>query len=268
VGLPFDPSLPCRSFPPPPRRRARRRATTLLFVEQGGARFAVKSFVEPSDGPVDAPRRVQREIAGIEAFTRAGAAALAPVAGPMNELALEVDGHPVRLRHAIVFPFVETPTLYDAIATSADPRPMLAETAKLIRARHDAADSIASVHSDGSSHNVFADWTWFDFCEPHPCDSVRDAKALELLRFVASVVEVSRAGTARGRVRSFCDAYGDPSVLSLALDFSRTNETHMRTRMWARMLGRPDKLVAYWLGNPQMFRRIRTWDALDHALGG
>jgi hypothetical protein len=25
-----------------------------------------------------------------------------------------------------------------------------------------AADSIAAIHSDGSAHNVFADWTWFD----------------------------------------------------------------------------------------------------------
>lgn len=255
-------------FPPPPRRRARRRSTTLLFVEQGGARFAVKSFVEPKDSPVDAPRRVQRELAAIEAFRRAGTSALAPVAGPFDELALEVDGRAVRFPQALVFPFLDTPTLYDAIAASKDPRPMIAEAARRIRARHDVADSIAAVHSDGSAHNVFADWTWFDFCEPHPCDGVRDAKGLELLRFISSVVEVSRAGTARGRIAAFCEAYGDPSVLLLALDFSRTDETHMRTRMWIRMLGRPDKLVAYWRGDTQMFRRIRTWDALDHALGG
>lgn len=266
--MPFDPSLPCLSFPTPPRRRARRRATALHFVEQGGARFAVKSFVEPADGPVDAPRRVQRELAAIEAFRRAGAAALAPVAGPFDDLALRVDDRAVGLRHALVFPFVETPTLYDAVAASADPRPMLAEAAKRMRARHDAADGIAAVHSDGSAHNVFADWTWFDFCEPHPCDGVRDAKGLEILRFISSIVEVSRAGTTRARIAAFCEAYGDPSVLALALDFSRTDETYMRARMWMRMLGRPDKLVAYWRGDTQMFRRIRTWDALDHALGG
>jgi hypothetical protein len=264
--LDFNPALPFTSFEPPPRRRERRRATELFFLRQGEARFVVKSFAEPADGSEDAARRVRRELAGIAAFRAAGAAALTPLFGPADPLALEVDGRRVELRHSLVFPFVESPTVYDAIAAAPDPTPMIREAGRRIRARHDAATTMDAIHSDGSAHNVFADWTWFDFCEPHSGDQLREAKALELLRFVASVVEVSGGRTTRARVKAFCESYGDEHVLQLTLDYARTDDTHMRARMWARMLGRPDKLVSLWLGDGRPFRRIRTWDALERAL--
>jgi hypothetical protein len=264
--LDFRPDRPCTSFSPPSRRRDRQRATELRFVEQGGRRFVVKSYAEPGDGPDEAARRAQREIDAVAAFRRAGAGALEPLAGPLDTAGFDLDGRRVELRHALVFPFVEVPTLYDAIADATDATPLVAEAGRRIRARHAAADSIAAIHSDGSAHNVFADWTWFDFCEPHSGDQVRECKGLELLRFVASVVEVSRAGTTRRHVATFCDAYADRHLLALALDYSRTEETQMRLKMWSRMLGRPDKLVSLWRGDTTQFRRIRTWDALDHAL--
>jgi len=264
--LDLDSSRPCTSFSPPTRRRGRRRATALHFVEQGGRRFVVKSFAEPGDGTDEAARRARREIDAAAAFRRTGTPALEPLAGPLDETVLQIDGGRVEVRHALVFPFVEAPTLYDAIADAKDALPLVAEAGRRIRARHAAADSIAAIHSDGSAHNVFADWTWFDFCEPHAGDQVRECKGLELLRFIASVVEVSRSGATRRHVAAFCEAYEDDDLLALALDYSRTDETHMRVRMWGRMLGRPDKLVALWRGDTKHFRRIRTWDALDHAL--
>jgi hypothetical protein len=35
---------------------------------------------------------------------------------------------------------------------------------------------------------------------------------------------------------------------------------------WLRMVGRPDKLVRFWRGETQHFRRARTRDSLDRAL--
>lgn len=262
----FDAARPCASFEPPPRRRGRRRATEILFVEQQGARFVVKSFAQPDDRPGDAAQRAQRELDGIEGFRRAGVAALAPLAGPTEELALQLDGSLRRLPQAMVFPYVALPTLYDVVAESADPAPLVREAGRRIRARHAAAKSAAAIHSDGSAHNVFSDWTWFDFCEPHAIGEVRHLEALEVLRFVSSVVEVSRARRSRPRVAAFCEGYGDRSVLLLALDHARQDEPHVRVRSWSRMLGRPDKLLRFLRGDTRIFRRIRTWDALDHAL--
>lgn len=262
----FDPLRPCSSFPLPSRRRGRQRPTALRFLEQGGRRYVVKSFAEPGDGPGEAARRVQRELDAIAAFRRTGTAALEPLAGPLAEDTFLVDGVRVAIPHALVFPFVARPTLYDAIGDAQDAIPLIVEAAQRIRGRHAAADSVAAVHSDGSAHNVFADWTWFDFCEPHEAEGVRECKGLELLRFIASVVEVSRAGAARPRVAAFCAAYGDAETLALALDYSRTDHAMMRARMLGRMLGRPDKLVRLWRGETKHFRRVRTWDALDHAL--
>ena len=263
---PFDPRQPCVSFQPPPRRRERRRATALHFVEQAGARFVVKSFAALDDGPGDAARREAHEMAGIEAFRRAGAVALGPAAGPFAEIELEIDGAKHRLSHALVFPFVDAPTLYDAIAEAKDPLPLLREAGARIHARHRRADAAEAMHSDGSAHNVFADWTWFDFCEPHEIGGLRELKAFEALRFISSVVEVSRPGQARKRIAAFCEGYADRDVLLLSLDHARMAEPHMRVRAWSRMIGRPDKLVRYWRGDTRMFRRVRTWDALDHAL--
>lgn len=262
----FDPSAACASFPPPARRRARRRPTRLLFVEQRGARFVVKSFAEDDDAPGEAERRARRELDGVAAFRAAGAAAVAPVFGPVERLALLVDEAETSVAHAMVFPFVDAPTLYDAVAATADPTPLLVEAGRRIRARHDAATSRDALHSDGSAHNVFVDFTWFDFCEPHASTEIRDCKAFEVLRFVASVVEVSGPGAARPRTAAFCGAYGDRDLVALALDHARMDEPHMRVRAWSRMLGRPDKLFAYLRGDATQFRRVRTWDALDHAL--
>ena len=262
----FDPARACATFEPPPRRRGRRRATEILFVEQQGARFVVKSFAQPGDGDGDAARRARREIGGVEAFRSAGAAALAPLAGPFESLDLQIDGSRRALTQAMVFAFVALPTLYDAIADSPDPAPLVREAARRIRARHAAAQSAAAIHSDGSAHNVFSDWTWFDFCEPHAIGELRHLQALEVLRFVSSVVEVSRVRRARPRVAAFCEGYGDRNVLLLALDHARQDEPHVRVRSWARMLGRPDKLLRFLRGDTRLFRRIRTWDALDHAL--
>jgi hypothetical protein len=263
--LDLDLDLPCRSFPAP-TRRGRQRATALYFLEQGGRRFVLKSYEEPGDRPGDAARRLRREIDAVAAFRRAGAAALEPIAGPVAKTAVWIDGALVEVRHALVFPFVETPTLYDAIGDADDGRAIVAEAGRRIRARHAAAGSVAAIHSDGSAHNVFADWTWFDFCEPHAGDEVRECKGFELLRFIASVVEVSRVGAARPRIAAFCDGYGDRDALAVALDHSRTEDVPMRAKMLARMLGRPDKLVALWRGETKHFRRVRTWDALDYAL--
>lgn len=266
--LGFDPAQPLRSFEAPPRRRARRRGTRLRFVEQGGVRFVVKSFAEPGDGPEDAVRRLRRELDAIAAFREAGADALEPLAGPFDELRLTIDGEAETFPHALVYPLVEAPTLYDALAAAPRDVALAAEAGRRIRARHDAATSLAAIHTDGSAHNVFSDWRWFDFCEPHSGDQARDCKALELLRFVSSVVEVSRAGMARRRIAAFAAAYGDPQLVELTLDFARTDETHMRAKMWLRMLGRPDKIVAFLRGDTRHFRRMRTWDALDRAVHG
>jgi hypothetical protein len=262
----FEPSSPFVSVSAPPARRERRRANELLFLRQGERRFVLKSYVEPDDAPGDAEHRVRCELAGVEAFGRAGTAALAPIFGPAPELTIEVDGSRRTFAQALVFPYVELPTLYDAIAATRDPSGLLREAGARIRARHHMATEPAAIHSDGSAHNVFSDFTWFDFCDPHVGAEMRDCKAIELLRFVSSVVEVSPAGTARPRVAAFCEAYADRDILTVALDFGRMDEPHLQVRKWTRMLGRPDKLLAFLRGDTRMFRRVRTWDALDRAL--
>jgi hypothetical protein len=263
----FDPSLPSTSFVPPPRRRARRRRSALLFLEQAGGRAVVKSYVEDGDPPGTGERRTAREMASIEAFKRLGQPVLEAWLGPAERLDLVVDGRPVAVHHAIVFPFLPIPVLYDVIAETADPSAILREAGERIRTRHRAATRYEEIHDDGSAHNVFSDWRSFDFWDVEEWDGLDHAKAREVHRFLTSVVEVSPMGTARGRVAAFCGGYGDRDLLRVVLHRASGDSRFRRARTFLRVAARPDRLLRLRLGETQLHRRLRTWRALDSYLG-
>jgi len=313
----FDPGAACSSFRPAHAGRGRRRANALLFVSQatasGQARFVVKDYAAPGDGPGEDRARLQRELDGEAAFVAQGEAVLWPCAGPFEHLSLRVDGQLLDLGPSLVFPFLQAPTLYDVLReasasrdaaggssaaarapdeardrTRDDTAALLVRVTGRIAARHARARSVADLHSDGAAHNILvvsapaptpaartasaaaggappaeAALLWFDFAEPHAATDVAEARAVELLAFLLSVVEASRAGDERVRVAAVCNAYPDRAVLARVLAV-RTPE-----RPWSYALRHRLRLrswLALWRGDTTQLARFRLLNALRHAL--
>ncbi len=272
----FDPAAPCQSFTPRFATRRRRRANALHFVAQHGERFVVKSFAAPATADADAAGAAARELAGEAAFVALGEEVVQPCAGPFLTLDLWLDGAPVRLRHALVFPCLEAPTLADVLRTAPEPRVLrlLADAGARLGRRHARARTLEGTHSDGAAHNVLlvddapageaaSRFVWCDFSEAHAANDLAGARAHEVASFVLSVVETSRAGTARARVAAFCDAYPDRDTLSQALAV-RTPARPLRYVI--RHSFRRRQWFALWRGDTTQLARFRTWWALSSVL--
>jgi hypothetical protein len=229
----------------------------MLFVEQTGKRFVVKSFREPNDTDEQSEQRVARELAASEAFETLGVRALRPVFGPERECKMSLDERKISLEYVLVFPFRDCRTLQDAIAETQEPLSLIRGAGTRVARRHGMATSLLHVHSDGAPHNIFEDWTWFDFAAEHGTTDLAVAKANEVWRFISGLTGVTSSAQTRTRVAAFCEAYADLSILTLARDRKR------RRGALLRMLAKPHHLWALSAGDTRRLRRLRAWRALN-----
>jgi len=259
----FDPVVPCTEFDLPIPVNPARHAARLRFVCQSGKRYVIKSYLaaETVDRAA-AALRLAREQAAAEAFSALGAGALQPVFGPAELLSITIAGSTEEFPMALVFPYRDCGTLERRVRSS-NPQALatITEAAQRIAARHAGAVDLAAVHSDGAPHNIFDDWTWFDFSDQHDTDDLPTAKANEVWRFLCGTLALNRRLSAdTALVRAFCGGYGDADILSLV---------HLQNRRrlpLLRMMLKPGKLARFLAGDAHQLMRPRAWRAIDHWL--
>ena len=244
---PLHPEQPCTTFRPRFAQRTRKTSGSPRFIEQNGRRFVIKSLSTPE---------FERELETIAAFEALGVAALAPLGKQATTFTLHLDGNALQLLNTVVFPYRDTSTLFHELSETPNPLKLIAEAGERIQARHRQASSLREIHSDGSCHNVFSDWTWFDFSASHTQQELPDAKAHELWRFLTSTVEVTPPGQAAPRVAAFCEGYGDTEILHLLAD-QQNRYAHP-----SAFLSHPVKAIQLACGQTQHLRRPRTARAL------
>ncbi len=284
------------------RRRSNALHFVAQPTASGEARFVVKDYAAPGDTPEESRARLKRELDGQAAFVAQGEAVLWPCAGPFERLSLPVDGQVVAVGPSLVFPYLPAPTLFDVLRESSLARdgvrhgsrvgelvlasPLLTQVVSRIAARHARATSVADLHSDGAAHNILVmprfaapappsgaapgstptsepALLWFDFAEPHAAHDVAEARAIELLAFMLSVVEASRAGDEHARIAAVCAGYPDRAVLQtvLSLRMPERPQYHalrhrLRLRSWLQL----------WRGDTTQLARYRLLRALRLVL--
>ena len=223
---------------------------TIFIIEQNNRKFFVKSFSRKDQR--DGSAYLERELQSTRVFQQLGVKVLSPIGEPREVLELSNGEKHFSLRNVLIFPFLEQRTQAEVISCALDPEPLVREAARRIRVRHQRATSLLAIHSDGAPHNIFEDWTWFDFEEPHTSQDLQTAKDAEVWQFCAGLVAICAPNLVRRLVVAFCDEYQDMSTIR------RLVNKHVRPMPWLRMLLQPVNLISLRRGNSRRFYRLRT----------
>lgn len=254
----FVPDKPLAPFDPGGGAVQKRRDATLCFVQQNGERFVVKAYAPDHRPDLDGKAAVDRELTGIHGFEQADTAALRPVCGPVDELKLSVGEQTFRFAQVLVFPYHTAPTLEQVMRENPDALlELVEEAAQRMVARHTRAEDIHAIHSDGAPHNVFADWTWFDFSTPHKSPDPGAATQHELWRFICGTLAVAARASDLQVISAFARGYAQDEVL-LSLANARRQEGG-----GLRMARHPLDWLRLKLGDKGRLTRPRASLALD-----
>lgn len=256
----FNPAKVCTEIDVPVALDPDRKDAQLRLLCQEDQRYLIKSYLlSGSDDFQRAAQRMQREQAGIAAFTALGVAALMPVYGPVEHLTITFGNRQEHYAQAMVFPYRTCGTLEDVIAEAgSDVAATLREAGEKIVARHRQAADLHAIHSDGAPHNIFADWMWFDFSDAHSTDDLAIAKANEVWRFICGTIAVSRSlSQDLVLTAEFCSGYGDVEILQ------QVHGLQKRLPFWLRILSKPASLWLFLKGDRRQLSRPRAWRALD-----
>ena len=224
---------------------------TIFIIEQNSRKFFVKSFFREAQKGWGADC-MERELQSIQAFQQLGVKVLSPVDVPREKLDLSDGNRLFRLRNVLIYPLMKQLTQAEIIGCSLDPEPLVREAARRIRVRHQRVTSLLGIHSDGAPHNIFEDWTWFDFGEPHVSQNLQTAKDAEVWQFCAGLTAVCSPNLVRRLVAAFCDEYQDMSTVR------RLIVKYERAVPWLRMSLQPVNLIRLKRGNPDQFYCLRT----------
>lgn len=232
----------------------------VIIVQQGLETYFIKSFRAKRE--TSAAECMARELEAIAGFKALGLSVLTPIAGPFVELQIEANQQRLDLTHVLVYPFTDQSTLAARVDTShPDALQVIEEAGRRIAARHQASASLITVHSDGAPHNIFQDWVWFDFGDPHRSQDLALAKAHELWRFVTGCLAVNSVPSLdQAVVAVFHRGYGDARALALArTSYGYRNE-------FLRLLAHPLQLYQWQRGDGAKLQRIRASRAIAQVL--